>query len=123
MAEQISRTVRRHEFGGPEVLQIEKAMVASPSPDQVHLAIRAIGLKRTEVTLRSGSSPQKPPLPATLGFEAAGVIEEVGLPLQVGMWEIVLLSSQPTALPNIHSTDNSRWFRPLAGGHPEQPDL
>jgi NADPH:quinone reductase-like Zn-dependent oxidoreductase len=57
MLEKISRIVRIHEFGWSEVLQIETAMVASPSPDQVCLAIGAIGLNRTEVTLRSGRSP------------------------------------------------------------------
>jgi NADPH:quinone reductase-like Zn-dependent oxidoreductase len=38
----------------------------------------AIGLNRTEITLRSGRSPAKPSLPAPIGFEAAGVIDEVG---------------------------------------------
>jgi NADPH:quinone reductase-like Zn-dependent oxidoreductase len=57
MLEKISRIVRIHEFGWSEVLQIETAMVASPSPDQACLAIGAIGLNRTEVTLRSGRSP------------------------------------------------------------------
>jgi NADPH:quinone reductase-like Zn-dependent oxidoreductase len=57
MAEKISRIERIHEFIVPEVLQIDTARVASPSPDQLRLAIRAIGLNRTEVTLRSGRSP------------------------------------------------------------------
>jgi NADPH:quinone reductase-like Zn-dependent oxidoreductase len=38
----------------------------------------AIGLNRTEITLRSGRSPAKPSLPAPIGFEVAGVIDEVG---------------------------------------------
>jgi NADPH:quinone reductase-like Zn-dependent oxidoreductase len=42
------------------------------------LAIHAIGLNRTEITLRSGRSPAQPPLPASIGFEAAGVIDEIG---------------------------------------------
>jgi NADPH:quinone reductase-like Zn-dependent oxidoreductase len=37
------------------------------------MRIRGIGVNRTEITLRSGRSPAKPPLPAKIGFEAAGV--------------------------------------------------
>ncbi len=40
--------------------------------------MHAIGLNRTEITLRSGRSPAKPPLPTGIGFEAAGVIEVLG---------------------------------------------
>jgi NADPH:quinone reductase-like Zn-dependent oxidoreductase len=78
MSEKTARSVRIHQFGGPEVLSIEDVTVASPGPGEVRLAIRAVGLNRTEVTLRSGRSPVKPPLPASVGFEAAGVIDELG---------------------------------------------
>jgi NADPH:quinone reductase-like Zn-dependent oxidoreductase len=78
MSERASRSVRIHQFGGPEVLQIEDVAVASPASHEVRLEIHAIGLNRTEVTLRSGRSPAKPSLPTSIGFEAAGVIDEVG---------------------------------------------
>jgi NADPH:quinone reductase-like Zn-dependent oxidoreductase len=73
-----ARSVRIHQFGGPEVLSIEDVTVASPGPGEIRLAIRVIGLNRTEATLRSGRSPAKPSLPAFIGFEAAGVIDELG---------------------------------------------
>lgn len=78
MPDTLARTVLIHDFGGPEVLQIEPTRIPAPGPDQVRLTIHAIGLNRTEVTLRSGRSPVRPPLPESLGFEAAGVIEQVG---------------------------------------------
>jgi NADPH:quinone reductase-like Zn-dependent oxidoreductase len=78
MAERKARSVRIHEFGGPGVLRIEDVLVAAPGPDEVRLNIHAIGLNRTEITLRSGRSPAKPWLPAVVGFGAAGVIDEVG---------------------------------------------
>ncbi len=74
----MSRSVRIHEFGDPSVLHIEQVEVGEPGPGEVRLRIRALGLNRTEITLRSGRSPAKPPLPTGLGFEAAGVIEALG---------------------------------------------
>ena len=72
------RSVRIHEFGGPEVLRIERIEVEEPGEGEVRVRIRAIGINRTEITLRSGRSPLKPSLPAKLGFEAAGEIEAIG---------------------------------------------
>ncbi len=72
------RSVRIHEFGGPEVLRIEDVEVEEPGEGEVRIRIRAIGINRTEITLRSGRSPAKPPLPAKIGFEAAGEIEAIG---------------------------------------------
>jgi NADPH:quinone reductase-like Zn-dependent oxidoreductase len=72
------RSVRIHEFGGPEVLRIEEIEVEEPGEGEVRMRIRGIGINRTEITLRSGRSPAKPPLPAKVGFEAAGEIEAIG---------------------------------------------
>jgi NADPH:quinone reductase-like Zn-dependent oxidoreductase len=71
----MTRSVRIHEFGGPEVLRIEDVVVGEPGAGEVRLRIHAIGLNRTELTLRSGRLPVKPTLPSPIGFEAAGVIE------------------------------------------------
>jgi NADPH:quinone reductase-like Zn-dependent oxidoreductase len=72
------RTVRFHEFGGPDVLEIEEMTVPNPGPEEVRLRIRAIGLNRSEVLTRSGRSASKPTLPAQLGLEAAGEIDAIG---------------------------------------------
>lgn len=74
----VARSVRIHEFGGPEVLRIEAVAVGEPGADEVRLRVHAIGLNRTEITLRSGRSPVLPVLPTPIGFEAAGVVEAVG---------------------------------------------
>jgi NADPH:quinone reductase-like Zn-dependent oxidoreductase len=78
MADRTALGVRIHQFGGPEVLSIERVAVPPPGKDEVRLKIEAIGLNRTEITLRSGRSPNSPPLPAHMGFEAAGSIESIG---------------------------------------------
>ena len=74
----MSRSIRIHEFGDASVLRIDHVEVGEPSFGEVRLRIHAIGLNRTEITLRSGRSPVKPALPTGLGFEAAGVIEAIG---------------------------------------------
>jgi NADPH:quinone reductase-like Zn-dependent oxidoreductase len=74
----MTRSVRIHEFGDADVLRIEDIEIGMPSAGEVRLRIYAIGINRTEVTLRSGRSPAKPVLPSSIGFEAAGVIEVLG---------------------------------------------
>src|SRR6202040_2426761 len=74
----MTRTVRIHAFGDAGVLRIEDMVTSEPGAGEIRLRIHAIGLNRTEVTLRSGRSPVKPPLPSSIGFEAAGVIEALG---------------------------------------------
>ena len=74
----MSRSVRIHEFGSADVLQIENVEIAAPGQGEARLRIHAIGLNRTEITLRSGRSPVKPALPTGIGYEAAGVIEALG---------------------------------------------
>jgi NADPH:quinone reductase-like Zn-dependent oxidoreductase len=74
----MTRSVRIHAFGDAGVLRIEDVAVGEPGAGEVRLRIHAIGLNRTEVTLRSGRSPAKPALPSRIGFEAAGVIEALG---------------------------------------------
>lgn len=74
----MSRSVRIHEFGGPEVLQIEDVIVPEPASGQVRIRVKAIGLNRTEVTFRTGRSNPNVALPSQMGFEAAGEIDSVG---------------------------------------------
>ncbi len=74
----MSRSIRIHEFGDAGVLKIENVEIPPPTSGEVHLRIHAIGINRTEITLRSGRSPVKPRLPTGIGFEAADVIEALG---------------------------------------------
>lgn len=74
----MTRSVRIHAFGDADVLHIEDVTIDAPGNGEVRLRIHAIGVNRTELTLRAGRSPVKPVLPSGLGFEAAGVIDAVG---------------------------------------------
>ena len=64
------------ETGGPEVLKWESFDPGKPGPGQVRLRQTAVGVNFLDTYLRTGLYPL--PLPAVLGAEAAGVVEEVG---------------------------------------------
>lgn len=73
----MSKVVRIHGLGEPEVMQLDDIDVANPGPTEVRIAVSAIGLNRVETMYRSGGFGE-PKLPAKIGYEAAGVIESLG---------------------------------------------
>lgn len=74
----MSKVIRFHRLGGPEVLQIDELDVTAPGPGEVQIKVKALGLNRAEAMYRSGQYTFTPDLPAMLGYEAAGTIESVG---------------------------------------------
>ena len=74
----MSKVVRVHEHGGPEVLRVEELDVGPPGPREARVRIEAIGLNRSEAVFRAGHYPVKPTLPTLVGYEAAGVVEALG---------------------------------------------
>jgi len=74
----MSRIVRFHAVGEADVLKIEDLPPAAPGPGEVRLKVEAIGLNRAEAMFRRGMYLENPELPSRLGYEAAGVVEEVG---------------------------------------------
>lgn len=73
----MTHAIRIHEAGGPEVLKWDTIEVGSPATGQVRLRQTACGLNFIDIYLRGGVYPL-PELPAVLGMEAAGVVEELG---------------------------------------------
>lgn len=73
----MTNVIRIHENGGPEVLQWENVAVGSPDSGQVRIRQTAVGLNFIDCYHRSGLYPL-PSLPAIIGTEASGVIEEIG---------------------------------------------
>ena len=74
----MTRIVRFHETGGPEVLRIEEVEAAAPGRAEVRLRVHALGLNRAEVMFRTGQYLDQPNFPARIGYEAAGTVEAVG---------------------------------------------
>ncbi|MDR3683794.1 MAG: quinone oxidoreductase [Geothrix sp.] len=62
--------------GGPEVLEWVEAPLKAPGPGEARVRHTAIGVNYIDIYQRSGAYPV--PLPAALGFEAAGVVEALG---------------------------------------------
>ena len=74
----MSKSVRFHQIGGPEVLKIETTAIPVPGVGEVRIKTKAIGLNRAEVMYRSGAYVSAPVFPAQLGYEAAGIVDAVG---------------------------------------------
>ncbi len=74
----MTRVVRLHEAGGPEVLRVDEIDVRDPAPGEVRVRVEAIGVNRSDSTFRSGHHPVKPVFPSMLGSEAAGRVERLG---------------------------------------------
>jgi len=72
----MSLAVQIRQHGGPEELQIVDVTVGEPGPGQIRIRHHAIGLNFIDVYHRTGLYPLT--MPATIGMEAAGVVEAVG---------------------------------------------
>jgi len=72
------KVVRFHELGGPEVLGFEDQPVRHPQAGEVRIRVQAVGLNRAEALYTRGQYLEQPRLPSGLGYEAAGIVEEVG---------------------------------------------
>jgi NADPH2:quinone reductase len=70
------KAIRIHETGGPEVLKWEDVEIGKPGQGEALIRQTAIGLNFIDTYHRTGLYPL--PLPAVLGMEGAGVVEEVG---------------------------------------------
>ena len=73
----MTHAIRIHATGGAEVLQWDPVDVGDPGPGQVRLRQTASGLNYIDIYMRTGVYPVAE-LPATLGMEAAGVVEAIG---------------------------------------------
>jgi len=75
------KAVRIHAFGGPEVLQVEDVARPVPAADEILIQVYASGVNPADWAVREGGNDVLRPflkLPMTLGWDAAGVVEEVG---------------------------------------------
>ena len=72
------KAIRVHQFGEPEVMQLEEVALPSPVGNQILIDIKAIGVNPVDTYIRDGIYPVKPNLPYTPGLDAAGVIAAVG---------------------------------------------
>ncbi|MCP9230279.1 quinone oxidoreductase [Mesorhizobium sp. LMG 17147] len=74
----MSKAMRIHAHGGPEVLTYEDADPGQPGSGQILVKHSAIGLNFIDVYYRSGLYPPQGGFPLIPGGEAAGVVFKVG---------------------------------------------
>ena len=74
----MTKAIRIHEHGGPEVLRYEDVQVGEPGAGQVLVRHTAIGLNFLDCYYRTGLYAAPNGLPLTPGNEAAGIVEAVG---------------------------------------------
>jgi NADPH:quinone reductase len=72
----MSKAVRYHKQGGPEVLQLDEVEVGEPGAGQARVRHKVIGVNFVDTYQRSGLYPMQ--LPGTAGNEGSGVVEAVG---------------------------------------------
>jgi NADPH2:quinone reductase len=73
----MTKAIRVHDYGGPDVLRWEEIEVGDPGPGEVKIEQTAAGLNYIDVYGRTGLYPQ-PSLPFVPGMEGAGVVTAVG---------------------------------------------
>ena len=72
----LSKAIRISECGGPAQMTLGSIDVGEPGPGEIRVHHHAVGVNFIDVYYRTGLYPLQ--LPATLGMEAAGVVEAVG---------------------------------------------
>ncbi len=75
------KAVRIHEFGGPEVMKLEEVECPVPAADEILVKVYASGVNPADWVVRNGGNDFLRPLlklPMTLGWDAAGIVEETG---------------------------------------------
>ncbi len=71
------KAARVHDFGGPEVIQVERIPVPEPQAHQILIHVRAAGVNPVDWKIREGQLG-KIPLPSVLGSDFSGVVEAIG---------------------------------------------
>jgi NADPH:quinone reductase-like Zn-dependent oxidoreductase len=74
----MSLTIKFKKAGGPEVLEFVEADVAAPGASEVRIKVKAIGINRAESMWRQDAYIEPVKFPASLGYEAAGIVDALG---------------------------------------------
>src|SRR5439155_1671591 len=91
------KSIRIHQYGGPEVMQIDELQTPTPAENQALVRVEAAGVNFMDIYQRSGTYQLS--LPAALGAEGAGTIEAVGYAVReladdAGADEVILYTEQ-----------------------------
>ncbi len=73
----MSKAIRIHAYGGPEVMKWEDVPTPEPGPGEVLVKQEAVGVNYIDVYFRTGLY-KAPTLPITIGMEGAGTVAALG---------------------------------------------
>jgi NADPH2:quinone reductase len=116
--------IRIHAYGGPEVMQWEEHPKLAPGPGQALVRVEAASVNFLDVQKRRGElagqafyrrkANSEPDLPATLGSQGVGVVEELGPEVhnvRVGGRVVFVGNSYAT-----HALAPAAWLIPVPDG-------
>ena len=118
------RAIRIHSYGGPEVMQWEELPMPVPGSGQALIRVEAASVNFLDVQKRRGelvgqafyrsAGVGEPDLPATLGSQGVGVVEQLGPEVsnvRVGDRVVFIGSSYAT-----HALAPAAWLTPVPEG-------
>ncbi|MFF2515812.1 zinc-dependent alcohol dehydrogenase family protein [Streptomyces sp. NPDC058086] len=71
----MSKIVRFHATGGPEVLTLDDIEIREPGQSEIRVRTRALGVNRADAMLRNNHLVE---LPSGIGWEASGEVDAIG---------------------------------------------
>lgn len=72
-----TRIYRFHQYGNPEILQLDSVPMTQLGAGEVRLRVQAMGLNRADLLWLANTYVETPQLPSRIGYEIAGVVEEI----------------------------------------------
>ena len=114
MNKSIKAVVYERHGNPPDVLRIESRPWPAPAPDEALVRMRAAPINPADLNQIEGKYPVRPELPATPGFEGAGIVVDAGanastiaagtlviLPHNLGTWRdaVALKANELVAVP------------------------
>jgi NADPH:quinone reductase len=74
----MTKAIRIHQTGGPEVLTFEDVQLPPPGPGEARVKNHAVGVNFIDVYFRTGLYPSPAGMPFTPGNEGAGIVTALG---------------------------------------------
>jgi NADPH2:quinone reductase len=124
MPTNVMNAIRIHAYGGPEVMKWEELPMPVPGPGQVRVRVEAASVNFIDVQKRRGElvgqafyrrpGNNEPDLPATMGSQGVGVVEELGSEVSnVRVRDRVVFAGNSYAT---HALAPAAWLIPVPDG-------
>ncbi|UUZ83332.1 alcohol dehydrogenase catalytic domain-containing protein [Paenibacillus sp. P26] len=65
-------------YGGPEKLEAVEEPLRKPEPGEIRVKVQSAGVALADIMRREGKYPLSPTPPFTPGYDAVGLVDEVG---------------------------------------------